>query len=148
MSLSSAFANMQSLQELQSQQPTKKRVVEIRKSLIVVKKECDAMRKSLLSPKVEKSKVEAPPTYEVLPDGVMPIIQEVVASADIKLADNTSVKGPEEVPAMLPLLREMTVSISSNEPVREVNIDVSSKTGLREVKKKSENTKRKKTKSQ
>lgn len=141
MSLSSAFANMQSLQELQSQQPTKKRVVEIRKSLIVVKKECDAMRKSLLSPKVEKSKVGAPPTYEVLPDGVMPIVQEVVA-------DNTSVKGPEEVPAMLPILREMTVSISSNEPVREVNIDVSSKTGLREVKKKSENTKRKKTKAQ
>ena len=133
MSLSSAFANMQSLQELQSQQPTKKRVVEIRKSLIVVKKECDAMRKSLLSPKVEKPKVEAPPTYEVLPDGVMSIVQEVIASAHEakqSVADNTSVKSPdtklteEDVSwqSPLPLTREVSVSVSSSEPVKSVTI--------------------------
>ena len=128
MSLSSAFANMQSLQELQNQQPTKKRVIEIRKSLIVVKKECDLMRKSLLVPKTAKVS-EVDNTIIVVPDGV--IIDTVVPK----------VKGPEEVPEMLPLLREMTVSISSDEPVREVNIDVSSK---KQVKKKPENTKRKK----
>lgn len=125
MSLSSAFANMQSLQELQSQQPTKKRVVEIRKSLIVVKKECDAMRKSLLSPKVEKSKVEAPPIYEVLPDGVIPVV----------ITDNTSVKSPDTKlteqdvswQSPLPLTREVSVSVSSSEPVKSVTIKKTSK---------------------
>ena len=131
MSLSSAFANMQSLQELQNQQPTKKRVIEIRKSLIVVKKECDLMRKSLLVPKTAKVS-EVDNTIIVVPDGV------IIDTASVEVP---KVKGPEEVPEMLPLLREMTVSISSDEPVREVNIDVSSK---KQVKKKPENTKRKK----
>ena len=131
MSLSSAFANMQSLQELQNQQPTKKRVIEIRKSLIVVKKECDLMRKSLLVPKTAKVS-EVDNTIIVVPDGV------IIDTASVEVP---KVKCPEEVPEMLPLLREMTVSISSDEPVREVNIDVSSK---KQVKKKSENTKRKK----
>ena len=93
MSLASAMSDYQSLVDLQNHQPTKKRAVEIRKALRVIKRAVDTERKALLPPKVFTNK------SSVLPDGV--ILEEM----------------PEAPP---PLVREMTVDVSSSKPVKEV----------------------------
>lgn len=96
--MNQAFQAYQDLVEAQSVKPTKKRVVDLRKALMSLKKECDTQRKALLSPKV---KVE--PTVELVePKDEMPM----------------------EPP---PLLREMTVDVSSVEPVKSIEIEVKKK---------------------
>lgn len=82
MTLSEVFNEYKVLVEQQATKPTKKRITEIRKALLVIKKACDTERKSLLPPKP------------------VPI---------------------EEVP-IPEMVREVTVSVDSTEPIELVKI--------------------------
>ena len=97
-SLASAMSDYQSLVDLQNHQPTKKRAVEIRKALMVIKRAVDTERKALLPPKVPKV-----------------------------FTNKSSLLPVEEMPeAPPPLVREITVSVSN--PVKEVKIKKKRKT--------------------
>lgn len=105
--MNKAFNDYQVLVDAQSVKPTKKRIVEIRKALIVLKKCCDLERKELLNkPKAETPEV----TSEVTPE---------VKSPDVKLTEeDVSWQSP------LPLSREVSVSINSSEPIKSVETKV------------------------
>lgn len=132
MTVDKSFITYQHLVYLQEQQPTKKRVVELRKALIELKKECDIERKRLLnkSPELAPSiaifptpEVEAPPTYEAKQS-----IAEADKSPDPKLPEvDVSWQSP------LPLTRELSLSVSSSEPVKAVEVKKEKKT--RKIKK-------------
>ena len=92
MTLSEVYQAYQDLVEAQSAKPTKKRVTEIRKALLVIKKSCDTERKALLPVKVKVEPIEELP-----------------------------------IPEMLPLNREVTVSISSDQPVESVEVKTDKK---------------------
>ena len=109
--MNKAYNDYQVLVDAQSVKPTKKRIVEIRKALIVLKKECDNMRKELLN----KPKAETP---EVTPE-----VANEVKSPDPKLAEeDVSWHSP------LPLTREVSISINSSEPVKSVEVKKEKKT--------------------
>ena len=116
MTLNEAYQAYQVLVDAQSVKPTKKRIVEIRKSLIVLKMECNNMRKELLN----KPKVEVVP--EATPE-VTPEVANEVKSPDPKLAEeDVSWHSP------LPLTREVSISINSSEPVKSVEVKKEKKT--------------------
>jgi len=58
MTLTEACENYKALTEVQSVKPTKKRTTEIRKALLVIKKQCDLERKALLPPKTPKTNLD------------------------------------------------------------------------------------------
>ena len=99
--MNQAFQNYQDLVEAQTVKPTKARTVQIRKALMTLKKECDTQRKQLLPVKV---KVE--PTVETV--------------EPVKPKDEMPMEPP-------PLVREMTVDVSSVEPVKSIEIEVKKK---------------------
>ena len=115
--MNQAFQDYQALVDAQSVKPTKQRVTQIRKSLIVLKKCCDTQRKEILN----KPKSETP---EVTPEvKVEPLVEPEVQSPDVKLTqEDVSWQSP------LPLTREVTVSVDSSEPVTEVKVKKNRKT--------------------
>jgi hypothetical protein len=112
MTVDKSFITYQHLVYLQEQQPTKKRLVELRKALSALKKECDLERKRLLKPekvevKVEEVKVEEVKVEEVKVEKVVePVVEpvEVVKPVDV------------------------VVDISSSQPIVDVKIKKKRKT--------------------
>jgi outer membrane biosynthesis protein TonB len=111
MTLTTAYNDYLNLVELQKIKSTKRGAVELRKFLMTIKNECDTERKNLLSSKTPEP-VQPEPVQEPEPEAVQP----------------EPVQEPEPVPEMLPLVREMTVGISSSQPVKKVEIKKKRKT--------------------
>ena len=107
MSLSSAIAEYQNLVNARSQ-PNKKQAVQLRKSLMTIKRCCDAERRTLLPAKVFNNKSSMMPEEEVPEPPVSPM-DLVVELEKLK---------------PLPLVREMTVNVASSQPVEDIKIDV------------------------
>ena len=112
--MNKAFNDYQVLVDAQSVKPTKQRVVQIRKSLITLKKACDTERKALLPIKSPKVEVTPEVANEVK---VEPLVEPEVKSPDPKLTEeDVSWQSP------LPLSREVSVSVSSSDPISELKV--------------------------
>jgi hypothetical protein len=102
--MNQAFENYKALVDAQEVKPTKARIVQLRKSLIALKKACDNERLVLLNKPKPETMPE--PTTE-------PVVEPVVEV--------------ESIPEMLPLKREFTVGISSDQPVESVEVKTDKK---------------------
>jgi hypothetical protein len=128
MSLSSAIAEYQTLVSTQPQ-PNKKQSVQLRKSLMTIKRCCDVERRTLLPAKVFNNKSSMMPEEEVPEPPVSPM--------------DPVVELEKLMP--LPLVREMSVNVASSQPVEDIKIDVISDNASVKMDKKK---KRKTTKNQ
>jgi hypothetical protein len=113
MTVDKSFIAYQHLVYLQEQQPTKKRLVELRKALSALKKECDLERKRLLKP--EKVEVEEVKVEEVKVEEVK--VEEVKVE-EVKVVEPVEVVKPVDV----------VVDISSSQPIQDVKIKKKRKT--------------------